>query len=90
MTHNDGQGLSPGPTRSTRKWKHQWEALQPVAIKFHGGKAGIAIAMGNHWNHLIFHAGNQSGCLNCDEFKCIIYWMRRKHKKIEGQTDSQY
>eukprot|EP00438_Fugacium_kawagutii_P013212 Skav218446 [mRNA] locus=scaffold905:143422:158045:+ [translate_table: standard] len=33
---------------------------------------------------------NQSGCLNCDEFKCIRAYMRREHKKTGRPIEPQY
>lgn len=33
---------------------------------------------------------NQSGCLNCDEFKCTRAWMRREHKRTGRPIEAQY
>lgn len=33
---------------------------------------------------------HQSGCLNCDEFKCIRAYMRREHKRTGRPIEPQY
>ena len=32
----------------------------------------------------------QSGCLRCDEAKCLAYWMRREHKRAGRPIDAKY
>ena len=33
---------------------------------------------------------NSSGCLSCDAFKCIRYYMRKEHKKTGKPIDAKY